>query len=248
MAEAEGVLARKLRLVRPDKLLAHERRQPRRHLRARPARAPELRRGGRRSPRPSRARAPPRSAGSSWSSRAASSAWIVGGTTTSSPGDSRTIATISSTNSGLPSAASRDPLARGPASSVDEALDQAVGLGRAERLEQDGRRVHLPAAPSLAGGRAAPGRAMQSSRIGASRERSATCSTRSRNVSSRPVDVVEDDRRAGAPRRRPRAACGRPRRSRRSASAPARRAATGSRRGRRRRRTPSCLTTSTTGQ
>ena len=54
---------------------------------------------------------------------------------------------------------------------------------RAERLEQDGRRVELaagPAGPAVEQLR----RAMHRSRIGASRDQSATCSTRSRNASS----------------------------------------------------------------
>src|SRR6266540_1769232 len=48
-----------------------------------------------------------RSGGSSWSRRAAISAWSVGGTSTSPPSDACTIAAISSTKSGLPPAARR---------------------------------------------------------------------------------------------------------------------------------------------
>ena len=57
MAEAEGVLAGKLRPVGADQLLADERGEPRRDLRS-SERAPGRRRGGRSRPRPRRARAP----------------------------------------------------------------------------------------------------------------------------------------------------------------------------------------------
>ncbi len=123
-----------------------------------------------------------RSCAPSWSSRAASRAWIVGGTMTSPSRDSRTSATICSTKSGLPSAASRTRCAEGVVE-VAEAGDEAIGVVGIERLEQHGRRVELAPAPGRPRS-SSSGRAMQTSRIGASRDRSATCSTRSRNVAS----------------------------------------------------------------
>ena len=76
-----------------------------------------------------------------------------------------------------------DPLAQALVE-VGEALDQVVGLGSgASGSSRTFVAFTFPPAQPAAG-RAGPGRAMQSSRIGASRERSATCSTRSRKVSS----------------------------------------------------------------
>ena len=142
-----------------------------------------------------------RSDGSSWSRRAASSAWIVGGTTTSPSPRSRTSATISSTNSGFPSAASRIRVRgarRRPPAASRLAISASVSP-RAERLEQHGRRVQLAAAPARSPvEQFRPGHAEQQDRRVA--RESATCSTRSRNVVLAPVDVVEDDdeRRRGA--------------------------------------------------
>ena len=183
MAEAEAVLARELRPVRSDQLLADERRQ----AGASPASPPGERLDG--APvedlaldrHPARARC--RSAGSSWSRRAASSACRVGGTTTSSC-DSAAIASISSTKSGLPPAARAILSRRSPRSRCGMSSSTS-SVGRAARAE---------ASPARWDGvqrtRAEPCRR---SRIGAPTERSATCSIRSRNVFLAPLDVVEDN-------------------------------------------------------
>ena len=128
--------------------------------------------------------------GSSWSRRAASSAWIVGGTVDVAVArllderdhllDEQRVAL-----GGL-----ADPVRR-PSSSCAEARDQQLRLVGPSGSSSTVVAFTLP--PAQPGRRSSSsGRAMQSSRIGASRERSATCSTRSRNVSSAPVDVVED--------------------------------------------------------
>ena len=113
------------------------------------ARAPAPLRGGRPSLH-SATLEHPASAGSSWSSLAASSAWIVAGTETSPSPESSTSATISSTKSGLPSAASRMRAWRSWSSVAfpEQPLQQLVGLRRGQRLEQDGRRVQLAPAPA----------------------------------------------------------------------------------------------------
>ena len=184
VAEAEGVLAGKLGPVGPDQLLAHERGQARRRPEPR-AGLERLRprRGGRPGPRPSRARAPSRSCGSSWSRRAASSAWIVGGT--------RHLA--------VRLVDQRDHLLdeeRVALGGLDDARAQAASRGApsscsiscsvsADASGSSRTVVAFSLPPRPAGRRSSSsGRAMQSSRIGASRERSATCSTRSRNVGS----------------------------------------------------------------
>ena len=105
MAEPVAVLSGELRLLR----------------RTRSFRTSAVRIVERASPRPRAATAPrwktspstdPRSStrrsdGSSWSSRAASSAWIEAGTATSAPFDCKARASISSTKSGFPPAARR---------------------------------------------------------------------------------------------------------------------------------------------
>ena len=153
--------------------------------RARRARAPRRRRGGRSCPRPRRARARRARDGSSWSRRAASSAWMVGGTTTSPFGDSATIASICSTKSGLPSAASRIRARSGSASSTSPS-SRSISSSVSSAVSGSSRTVVALSLPPAQVGRrsSSSGRAMQRSRIGASRLQSATCSTRSRNVGS----------------------------------------------------------------
>ena len=123
-----------------------------------------------------------RSAGSSWSSRAASSAWIVGGTATSPP-LSRASASISSRKSGLPLGGGDDPAAQ-------------LVVERREPVEQPGAvaesssgssssvvAFHLPP-PHPADARAAPAAPCRGAGSARPAARSATCSTRSRKVGS----------------------------------------------------------------
>ena len=126
-----------------------------------------------------------RSSSPSRSRRACNSAWIVGGTVSAPPPSSRTIATISSTNSGFPSAdvrmrprtsASRaTPSSRlsrssstSPCGSGSSRIDVAFGLPP----------------PHIGRASSSSGRATQSRKIAPLRDQSATCSTTSRNVSS----------------------------------------------------------------
>ena len=118
---------------------------------------------GRPCPPPRPARSPPARVPSSWSSRAASRAWIVGGTRTveispaaaqrpssrTSRPSSISIESISSTKSGLPSAASAIlvPHSSTNSASADEILDQLRALLVRERFEQRHRRVELAASP-----------------------------------------------------------------------------------------------------
>ena len=160
--------------IRADQLLADERREPRGHRETVGRRAPAPRRDGtpRLRSRPARARsARPSRAGRS--ARRAAPA-DVGGTVTS-PCVSSAIASISPTKSGLPPAARA---IRSRSVSGDAVLDELVDVG--------GRRAARAGVSTGQPGRSSPssGRARQSSRIGAPDERSATCSTRSRNVSS----------------------------------------------------------------
>ena len=122
------------------------------------------RRGGRSSPRPRRARARRALPDSSWSSRAASSAWIVGGTTTSPSATLATIASICSTKSGLPSAASRMRHAARlvERDAAEQPLDQLVRL-RPRSSGSSSTVVALSLPPAHAGRRSSSsGRAMQS--------------------------------------------------------------------------------------
>src|SRR5215203_636261 len=111
---------------------------------------------------------------------------MVGGTATSSPPSvSATSASISSTKSGFPPAARRiracrpaeivDPSSRRPISSSVSVSDS----GSSKTLVA----FSLPP-PQVEWRSRSSGRAMQTRKIGASRERSATCSTSSRNVAS----------------------------------------------------------------
>ena len=142
------------------------------------------------------------------SRRAASSALIVEGTGRSERSDEAThassvrvssssstsIATISSAKRALPSAASaiRASAAGGtgaPSSRLEISCRLSASVSGSSRIE-----VALSLPPPQPGRvSSSSGRAMQRSRIGTSREKTATCSTRSRNVGSRPVDVVEHD-------------------------------------------------------
>ena len=132
----------------------------------------------------------------------------------------------------------RRPRRPGVADERDHLLDEErVALGRLEdpvaQVVVDARRAPRAAAPVSAAssgssstvvaftlppphpGRrsSSSGRAMQSSRIGASRDRSATCSTRSRNVSSPQCRSSKHDDERPLLRAPPRAACGPPTRS-----------------------------------
>jgi hypothetical protein len=132
------------------------------------------------APRSSAARSP----AGSWSSRAASSAWIDGGTATS-PGDSSSIASICSTNSGLPSDEAR-MRPRRSASSPAPASRPSISSSVSIRLSGSSSTVVAlsfpPPQPDRRSRRS--GRARHRSMIGASRDQSATCSIRSRNVGS----------------------------------------------------------------
>ena len=128
-----------------------------------------------------------RTSPSSESMRAWRRAWIVGGTATSpAPPCSRTIASISSTNSGFPADAA---VIRSRKDRVERAVPppgapSADALVLGERLEQKraSRSACLPPQPGLTSSSSV--RAMHRRKIGASRERSATCSTRSMNTGS----------------------------------------------------------------
>ena len=158
-----------------------------------------------------------RSAGSSWSRRAASSACSVGGTTTS---PSRL-------------AGHRQHLldeervaARGRARSARAARRRAcAGMSSSTSSSPSGSRRSVTGQVGCRS--TSSGRAMQSSRIDAPEESSATCSIRSRKRLLAPLDVVEDDDQRSLGRRmlqrlaeRPGDLLGRwsPRRSRRAAS------------------------------
>ncbi len=186
----------------PDELLPDEARRARRRAPAarRPGRARRPRRDGRPRPRSPRARARPALRPSSESMRACSSAWIVGGTASRRRRCcSRTIATISSTKSGVPGRGSRDALAR-----VDgRARARRAGCRSAPRTRSapsgSSRSDVALSLPPPQPGRASSSsvRATQRRKIGASRERSATCSTRSRNTGSAHWrSSIDDDLRA----------------------------------------------------
>ena len=127
-----------------------------------------------------------RTSPSSESIRAWRSAWIVGGTTISpSPPCSRTIASISSTYSGLPADATvirsrRSPVSGASATSSSMSAEHSSGASGSSR-----RDVALSLPPAQPGRTSSSSvRAMQSRKIGASRDMSETCSTRSTNTGS----------------------------------------------------------------
>ena len=123
-----------------------------------------------------------RSAGSSWSRRAASSACSVGGTATS-PSASPAIASISSMKSGLPPAA-RAILSR---SSPGIALgDELVDVFVAQRLEP---KRHRPGRAAL--GELRPRHAEQQDRRARGQQRDVLDQVEERLLA--PLDVVEDD-------------------------------------------------------
>ena len=128
----------------------------------------------------------PRSVGSSWSRRAASSAWIVGGTVTAASGrvadeadhllDEEWVA-LGRLEDARPRSSS--PTSAPSSSAATSASASAAASGSSSTV------VAFSLPPPQFGRRSrSSGRAMQSSRIGASRLRSATWSTRSRNASS----------------------------------------------------------------
>ena len=181
--EAERVVAGQLRALRPHELLAHEAEQTGTGPADRPARAPARPSRGTPAPRPRRARAPrvPHAA----TGRAAPTAapGCSAAPSTSASGDASSIATISSTKSGLPSAAAR-MRSRRPGSTSPASSPSSGSL--ASRPSGSSRTVVACSLPPAQPGRrsSSSGRAMHRSRIGASRDQSATCSTRSRNASS----------------------------------------------------------------
>ena len=135
----------------------------------------------------------PRSAGSSWSSRAASSAWIVGGTATSPSalgGDHRDHLLDEER---VAAGRLEDPrrAARPTIPSVQRG-DQLGRLLRRERLEQHVRRVQLAAAPGRPARRAAPA---APDRGAGSARRGSVGDVLDQVEEGRlaPVDVVEDD-------------------------------------------------------
>ncbi len=127
-----------------------------------------------------------RTSPSSESMRAWRSAWIVGGTTISpSPPCSRTIASISSTKSGLPAEAvvirSRSSASSG-ASATRRSMSCAHSSAPSGSSRSDVAFIFPPPQPGRTSSSSV--RAMQRRKIGASRERSATCSTRSMKIGS----------------------------------------------------------------
>ena len=214
VAEAVGIADRQLRPVGPDELLAHERRQL----------ALDRRRLARRAPRPrpsetARPSTEPRSSTersdcSSWSSRAASSALIVGGTVDLAASPSRPASPASPrgrAGSPRPSAGSARR-GRARARPRRAAADQLVGLGRVEGLEQHRGRVQLAAAPA--------GTALEQLRPRHAQKQdrrlAATCRPRARpgrESSARPSGCRRRRPPAAAAPPPPRAACAPPRRS-----------------------------------
>ncbi len=127
--------------------------------------------------------------------RAASSAWIVGGTTTASSPASSSIATISSTKSGLPSALARIRRRR-LSSRAGASLSRSVPASPAgKRLEQEGARVQLsPAPPGPDVEKLRPAEAEDEERRAPAPVRNVLDQVEQRGLS--PVDVLpEDDQR-----------------------------------------------------
>ena len=110
---------------------------------------------------------------------------MVGGTATSESPSSRSINSISSTNSGLPSDASRirslvAARSSPPASRLSISVDVSSPSSGSSRSE-----VAFDFPPPQAGrSSSSSGRATQRTKIGAPRDQSTTCSIRSRNVGS----------------------------------------------------------------
>ena len=142
-------------------------------------RAPSPRHGGTPCPRRHRARSPSRSSAPSVSRRAWSSAWIVGGTSTPPPRLPRERGHLLEEER-IPLGGLEDSRPR-PGLELD-AVEQPVGELRGdvvvERLQQDRRRVQLPARPSRPDvEQLGPRDAEQEDR--SPRDQSQTCSTRS---------------------------------------------------------------------
>ena len=250
VAEAEGVVAGELARVGADELLADEREQPLRRPAAPRARAPRRRRGGRPCPRRRRARAPrARRARAGRGARRAAPGSSAARRPRRRPSPA-TSASISSTNSGLPSAASR-MRARRPASTRRELLDQLVRLrrARAARAGRSSRSACRRAQPARRS--SSSGRAMQSSRIGAPAAPVGDVLDEVEERRLGPVQVVPDDDERPLVRgllerlaHRPRDLVGR-RPARRTRRAPPR---PPPRRARRRAASRAPVSTSTTGQ
>ncbi len=104
------------------------------------------------------------------------------------------MATISSTKSAFPpEAATMRSRSSAPSSWLPSRL--AISVPHSSAPSGSSRSDVAFSLPPLQPGRASSSsvRAMQSRKIGASRERSATCSTRSTNSGCRPLQVVDDD-------------------------------------------------------
>ena len=110
---------------------------------------------------------------------------MVGGTETSRSGAARSIAIISSTKSGLPSAASR-MRARSAGSRRTSPTRSLISMSASSSESGSSRRfVAFTLPPPQPGRRSSnSGLAIQTMSKGASRARAATCSTRSRKLSS----------------------------------------------------------------
>ena len=156
-----------------------------------------------------------RSSGVRWSSRAASSAWIAGGTATS-PASSLALGQHGEhlleeervSLGGLGDAAAR---LRGELGSRRKGADEHRRLVLGERLEQDGGGVELAARPARAARRAArAGRGRRSARERFAPSRRGARSGRA--GSARPSGRPRRRARAAGPVPAPRPACGRPRR------------------------------------
>ena len=208
MSETKGVVTGQLRDARPHELLADEAEQVARRPRLARAPAPGRRRGGRPGPRPRRARAVSRSPASagravppaapgSWAARPRSPSAALAHQREHLLDEERVAL------GGLEDPVAQRRVERGRSSSASMS---SLGLVGRERLEQDGRRVQLAAAPArTAVEQLGPREAeQQDRRVAAPGRRRAR---RGRGTPARPSGVVEDARRAGRSRGAPRAAC-----------------------------------------
>ena len=161
------------RRLGPNEVLANEGDRGGRRASAPRARAPRPRRDGTPGPRPPHARARRARQGRAGRAgrRAAPGSWAA---PRRRRRPRRTIATISSTKSGFPPAASRIRSRSSCAIPSRERLDQLAGVLGRERLEQDVGRVQLAAAPGrprVEQLRAGPCRGAGSARRGSGRRR-----------------------------------------------------------------------------
>ena len=204
MAEAEGVVAGQLRACRAGRAPCARAR------RAAPSTCAVVgrerlrpRRGGRRWPSTEPRSSTSRSAGSSWSSRAASSAWIVGGTATSPPPDSRHERDHLLDEERVALGRLEDPLAQLVVDAVAERA-RSARPSRPARAARAGRSSRSACRRPSAGRRVEqlrPGHAEQQDRRVARQVGDVLDQVEERRLA--PVDVVEDDDERAA--RRPRA-------------------------------------------